>query len=523
MDPAAISTGMGEGEAQVFKPQESLLPEALKMAGEKKKESAANKAQAMATLNKMAEYHVWTQRDGDEFAKLQKGVWDGLQGKDLDDPATMLWLNQKQQELTYKADKSNTDKEAFVNATKQIAATPNKYFPDTGEYLLDYANPKNAFGDFDVTKMSQRADLDTDLKKIADLGRSRAEANKQKLAQVTTIPGSSAPYTVETTTTEYPLKEAEQDIRIQMQEPSWRKTVNERWQTDPNKNKYSTVDEYAQFELAPKIASKSSLQDASRVPDGNRFGGGGGFTPGGWSVNLQTAEKPALAGTEMQEAASKLAKQPDYIEKYNVLATAGKLPQVKIGAGKERDQTIEEFALEGIQNSPTAQTGVEGFTFDFNRASKSGEPAEIGTIMITGDANQPGVAFKPTTISFGKSGEPMVTGLDSKGKTQEVPYSQIHAQLKNETGGDWNILKQKMIDQVGFDPFSQYESKKAPAGKSSASGGAKATTNAKRDAAGNTYGDGSGKDSPLPFQGKDKLIKGKWYKNASGAVMQYKG
>jgi hypothetical protein len=67
---------------------------------------------------------------------------------------------------------------------------------------------------------------------------------------------------------------------------------------------------------------------------------------------------------------------------------------------------------------------------------------------------------------------------------------------------------------------------KAPAGKASGTtttGGAKPTTNAKRDASGNTFGDGSGKDSPLPYVGKDKLIKGKWYKNASGAVMQYNG
>jgi hypothetical protein len=47
------------------------------------------------------------------------------------------------------------------------------------------------------------------------------------------------------------------------------------------------------------------------------------------------------------------------------------------------------------------------------------------------------------------------------------------------------------------------------------------TANPKRDAAGNTYGDGSSKDSPAPWPGKDKAIKGKWYKNSDGAVGQY--
>lgn len=508
MDPAAISTGMGEGMAQIFKPQESLLPEALKMAGEKKKKSAANKAQAMATLNKMAEYHVWTQRDGAEFAKLQKGVWDGLQGKDLDDPATMLWLNQKQQELTYKADKSNTDKEAFVNATKNVAAAPNKYFPDTGEYLLDYADPKNAFGDFDVTKMSQRADLDTDLKKLADLGHARAEANKQKTAQVTTIPGSAAPYTVETTTTEYPLKDAEQDIRIQMQEPSWRKTVNERWQTDPNKNKYSTVDEYAQFELAPKIASQSSLQDASRIPDGTPKVGAGSSKPyGNVVMNIVDDVLPATEMADNKEFGNILMQNADFKKSYDAYVEDAKnageaWKGAKDDKGNPIVATAAEFAaqfppkIKSIPISKPNETSPSSMSWRNNKGS-----VVNGRFNRVIDYN--GKLLINVTEELESTDKNGVKTKESK--STYIPFNAYNFGQLNTEFSDKDVPNgvAMQLSDLGYkkqiDAFKMNTStaSKAPAAKVAPSGGAKPTTNAKRDASGNAYNSGTQPIAPV--------------------------
>jgi hypothetical protein len=460
--------------AQVFKPQEDFLGEAMKAAEAKKKESAANKSKAMETLGKMAEYHVWTERDGAEFAKKQKEVWDGLSGRDLDDPNTMLWLNQKQQELTYLADRSNTDKDFFKNATNLYATKPTKYLDETLTNLQEFASPNNALGvnkSWNPAYMVERADLDGDLKKLADLGRSRAEARKQKLASVRTIPGSTEPYTVETTTTEYSLPEAEQDIRIQMQEPSWRKTVNERWQTDPNRDKYKTVDEYAQFELAPKIASKSYLEDATRVPGEKGFGGGaGGFTPGGWGVEETKTEAPVLNEQQINTAIQSRIADPSAKKNYDYLLEQDKIPYITTN-GKQRQMTFDEFEEDLVRKSQTAQSKEVGAVYNFGRASKTGEATEIKYMEIT-SGDKKGVQFKPTQIIIKKNREPIFSGLDPNDNKIEIPYSELSGKLRVETGGDWDLLREKIAKEQGFDPFAPYEPKKPSSGTTT--GGAKA-------------------------------------------------
>tara|TARA_R110000868_G_scaffold103241_4_gene284397 strand:- start:6625 stop:8250 length:1626 start_codon:yes stop_codon:yes gene_type:complete len=499
MDPAAISTGMGEGEAQVFKPQEDFLGEAMKAAETKKKESAANKAQAMATLNKMAEYHVWTQRDGAEFAKLQKGVWDGLAGKDLDDPATMLWLNQKQQELTYKADKSNTDKEAFVNATKDLAANPTKYFKDTGEYLIDYADPKKAFGDFDITKIQQKPDVQAFILKAQAEGKAEALANKKETATVGTLPGGGEQkFKIETSTTTHPLEKAIGTFRTYMAEPSNLKAVQEMYEAeDPKHEKYTDVYDYADKNIAPHIASSSTDVDASQITGGSGFGsGGGGFTPGGWGAEETKTEASVLNEQGIQQVVQGRIADPSAKKNYDYLIEQDKIPYITKD-GKQRQMTFDEFEEDLVRKSPTAQRKEVAAVYNFGRASKTGEATEIRYMEIT-SGNKKGVQFKPTQIIIKKGKEPIFSGLDPNDNKIEIPYSELSGKLRVETGGDWDLLKEKIAKEQGFDAFAPYEPKK-PSG-SATTGGAKPTTNAKRDASSNTYS--SGTQPIAPIQGK---------------------
>lgn len=322
MEAESISTGLGQGQAQILKPQEDLLDQAIKQAqlqaAEKKAEKAATKAKAMDMLTKMGEHHIWTQRDGEKFKEMQDKVWKGIMGKDLDDPATMLWLTQQAQDLTFAADKSNADKELWTAHTNKIATEgADKYLPGTVDYLFNFADKSNALGNFDASKMMKRADIEGDMKTLLSEAEAQANANAQQAPSRGTIPGAGgAPYDLSTTIEKFNKENAENLINKKMLEPAWRATMELNWQQDPNKANYSTVDDYARAVYAPRLIIDSKKQTASRITE-SKSGAGAGATKYG-NVVMDVYDD-TLAPDEVAanpELGQYLLDNPDFKAKY---------------------------------------------------------------------------------------------------------------------------------------------------------------------------------------------------------------
>lgn len=497
MDPAAISSGIGQGEAQVFKPVEDFLGEAMKAAETKKKETAANRARAMEQLAKMGEFHIWTQRDGDAFAKKQNDVWKEVQTKDINDPQTMMWINQKMQELTYLADLSNTDKDLYTKSVNLYATKPTKYFSDTVDKLQQFADPKNALSSstkYNPLWMSERPDFDADLAKMQTSASQWVERNKQEGAKVGTLPGGgSTQFKIETTTGEYPMDKAMQDVRVYISEPNNYRAVEERYNADPNKANYKDVYDYADKVIAPKIAMKSIDVDTAQLSGG--AGAGANVTPNKWFVEERKQEAPKFDIQQIENIATGLEKDPAVLKDYKIKSeikaakellakgkskaeiisnlvdrglsdneaenratTAIKNPEIT----PEENMTLHEYAVDLTKKTPTAKEPSEGFTFDFGKASSgSAEARDISKLQLV---TAKGIEISPNTVIVKKGSEPIITGLGKDGKPIDVPYSEIHAKLKGETSGDWDILKKQMIERMGYDPFSKWESVKAKTG-----------------------------------------------------------
>ena len=286
MDSAAISSGIGTGEAQVFKPVEDYLGEAVKLAAEKKKESAANKAKAMDLMAKLGEKHIWTQRDGAAFAKKQSDLWNQLKGKDLNDPETMMWLAQQQQELTYLADKSNTDKEQFIKASNLYQASPNKYFNDVPNKLIDYADSKNAFGDWNPGWMVEKPDVDLIIKNAQATGRETALRNAQKTVEEVGpggIKGGTRRYLKSQDIEQYTPEEARRDFATNTADPLVHRALTEKMQfEDPTGKLYNNdVNQYVEKNIIPRITYKKDFTGATPLAGQGGGRGAGGTSPYG--------------------------------------------------------------------------------------------------------------------------------------------------------------------------------------------------------------------------------------------------
>lgn len=471
MDPAAISSGIGQGAAQVFKPGEDLLGEALKAAQAKKAEQAKQRAATMEQLKKMSEFHIWTERDGDAFAKIQDGIWKDYLKKDASSPETAMWVNQQMQKLTFLADQSNTDKEYFKRDTEKIADNPDKYYPTAVEGLLDFADPSNALGaktKYDPSWMAQRIDYDKAFGEMVSDAKTLAEANKQKLAEVKKIPGSQRRFEVETTTAEYPLEDAKMRLRAWVAEPNHLRSATERWQQMDKTGQYKDVYQWLDESQAPNLAIKSRLEDASQLSSG---GGGGGSTRASqkWNISLAASETPEFTEQMIADAVgafTKDAKNKAYYEK-----NKSKLPKITED-GKERTMTFNEYAEDQIRKTERAKGKIEGAVYDFGKAQGAGEASTINYLEIP-TGNKKGIKFRPTQIYVNKGREPMIVGLNEKGNRTEVKYSDIVGKLRVETNNQWDDMKQQIISEQGFDPFARYEPKSG--GAQPAAQGTKAT------------------------------------------------
>lgn len=499
MDGELISSGIGQGQAQILKPQDDLLGEALKQAqvkaAEKKAESAANKAKALDMLTKMGDFHIWTQRDGEEFKKKQQAVWDGIMGKDLDDPSTMLWLAQQAQDLKFSADKSNEDKNLWTEQTKRIASEgAENFLPNTVDYLFNYADPSNSFKNFDASKIMKKVDIEKDIEDKAAKARAIAQANAQKGVARGTIPGAPGEaYDITTAKEEFTPAQAENIINTSMLEPAYRASMELKWKADPNSSQYKDVDEYARKVYAPRLVVSSTEKSASRITDKTPKVGAGSSKPYG-NVVMDVYDE-TLAPDEVAsnpELGQYLLDNPDFKEKYDIyldsVKKAGAAWPNKDDDGNNIPATAAEFAAnmpQKVKLIPISRPN-ETAPSEMSWKDKNGYVIK-GRFKQLVDYNGHLVVnvIEEQKKKDKKTGEQIVEQVSTYVPLNADNFGQINQEFSDKDVP--NGVAMQLTDLGYGDQINKFKMQSSTRSKAPASGGPKtSTSNPKRDATGKT-------------------------------------
>lgn len=170
IDASNISSGIGTGQAQVFKPYDSSSY--FERLGAKKEQQALKKQKQeegiykqLAPLDKIDIFFRDQPKFDQLIGDLRKSTRQNIDKLRSGDPeATMNWQNQLQ-DIFNEANLSKNTREQYEKVGNIVAQNPDKYDPDTQTYLSDFAD-KNNIGNynFDPTKIVQYVDLGSDIK-----------------------------------------------------------------------------------------------------------------------------------------------------------------------------------------------------------------------------------------------------------------------------------------------------------------------------------------------------------------------
>ena len=147
-DPRAVSTGLGQGEAQVFKPFETdYFKRKANLALEAKEKAEADVAAAISKTpwsRDMGQFKKMTQELKDYYTQNSRALLEG----DFD--AKVELMNKQQQLLDYYS-QSKAAESAYLLNKKMFDNDPLKYTEKTGLGLSSFANTP---GDFDYSKLT---------------------------------------------------------------------------------------------------------------------------------------------------------------------------------------------------------------------------------------------------------------------------------------------------------------------------------------------------------------------------------
>ena len=154
-DPLSTSTGMGQGEAQVFKPFQTDYYRNLGAAASRKR--AKEKLPDLGDLNKIDIFY----RDQPMFAESAKKIYD-FTSSNADkimsgDPTTIMELQKMKTEYLNNAALSKNVREQYETAAQSLIQKQDKLTPESIDYLASFDEP-SSMGQwaFDTTKIKMK-------------------------------------------------------------------------------------------------------------------------------------------------------------------------------------------------------------------------------------------------------------------------------------------------------------------------------------------------------------------------------
>lgn len=514
IDPLAIAPGRGEGMAAILPDSTNLLPMALQDV--KTREAAAAKAQQDATksLAKLENKHIWD-RDQEKFNTMLQETWDYALGGDPNDRAFQAELAKRKQQLIEYADRSNLNMTLYNQA--MMKKDWSKAYNDQRALAEQIKTTPGM--DFDPYILEEKTDIPKWIEETKKGNIDEAIKKKQEYFSTGKIAGSQDDYVIGGERWSVSPAKAERQVQQMLYDPTFRKTAEEMMMNeDPKGQKYANVFEFGKNYLAPQLVDQFSGQrSATRIPDGTGSG-------------------------RKLYAVDDIGNDKQIKRMMTPVSTPGQTTPAKA-----REATTTLYAPLTIE--PTnVDLSITPNTIDYttglaisDQGIKKAQAGEVGIFPVIKNTHFPVPddwktrdEYKNKEITY----EPVVGlvydvvdnyGVKTGSKSVTVPLSEIKntpaLKGKKIKVGDQTMGISEYYEKLAADKNAaegiQVQSKPKPA--TTTGGGAKPTPNVKRDASGNTYGDGSSKDKPAPWPGKENAIKGKWYKNSDGAVGQWTG
>lgn len=276
------NSGIGTGEAQVFKPTDSQdIYRALAYKTARNKEKAAKQQGIYGTIGKIKEDGIFEKHDA-IFAKKQQELYDYTKQNikkliDGDPNATIDW-QQKVNQLEQDVKLSSNIKKNYDTFVQDALKPGNKFREESKDYLNDftgYDEKSDTFYAPDPTKMKVNISYDDHIKK--DLQPSIVSmVNENEKGGNTDRNGKNINWTSKSFT----LNQANQAIADDLKDPIYFEQVHHDWDQDPEKNKYTDPIDYAQKKYASKLVINGYKETGSS-------GSGDSYTDEDISTNPQ--------------------------------------------------------------------------------------------------------------------------------------------------------------------------------------------------------------------------------------------
>jgi hypothetical protein len=262
----SISTGIGQGEAQVFE-QPDFGKRIAEIGAAKKKDREEKDKSIYGGIPGLKEPDIFIKHQP-YFAQKNKEVWDfayeNINALRKGDPAKTIQFNQMKFDLASDAGLSKQIKDSYLKVGNELSQNAEQYDDDAFDYYEKYSglSPDGKFELLDPSRFSKRVNLLEDVQGM----KSKLNVSQQRGFSKDPTTGDVVSYETETFTP----KQAQELLTTNLQNPNIARQVKRDFAKlpDTEKTKYTNEADWYVKTFSPNLVKRDVKQSLSSQGDG---------------------------------------------------------------------------------------------------------------------------------------------------------------------------------------------------------------------------------------------------------------